>query len=214
MAFPYRILDGLENQIENKSMEQKKFITVYKEWFPFENWDPAEIVSNWDGVGGQVTTSNVSDQHPIVPLREDSLRVRYHILRQNDDSRYNRVAECEMACYSREECVCPEGCVLVSVTRVIPDGDDNVVEDHSVIDFEPSDEHKAFMDSELTLHATVQYVHVVTVIIIFSVWSQDKSYNVLCRWPYKLVIPIPETVGEIRERMRLEKVKRKKTSEI
>ena len=155
----YRILDVLRNQIENKSRKQKKFITLYQEWFPFENWDPADILSNWDGVGGpsQVTGSNVSDQHPMVPIREDSLQVRYHILRQNDDSRYNRVAECEIACYSKEECVCPEGCVLVSVTRVIPDGEDNVG-DHS-IDFDPTDEHKAFMDSELTPHATVQYVH-------------------------------------------------------
>lgn len=47
-------------------------------------------------------------------------------------------------------------------------------------------------------------MYMVLTVVSFPVRSRNSD-NLPCRWPYKLVIPIPETVGEIRERMQLEK---------
>jgi len=148
--FFFRTLDNLRNQIENPSRKSKKFITVYKEWFPHPNWDPADIKSNL-GDQSEVSNETFLDAHPF-KLDEDGLRVRYHIIRQTENEGSYRIAECEYACYSHEECQCPRGCVLVTVKKILPKLDAHIIDE---IEFQPTPAQENLMSGEVEKHTNL-----------------------------------------------------------
>lgn len=141
----------MRNQIENTSRKNKKFITVYTEWYPHPNWDPANIKSATLEDQSDCTNDSFLESHPI-NSDEDGLKIRYNIIRQTEDEGSYKIAECEYACYSREECQCPRGCVLVTVRKILPKTDENKID---IINFEPTSPQKSIMVGELDKHTNL-----------------------------------------------------------
>lgn len=131
-SFAPRILERLRKQIETSSTARKKFIDIYSLYFP--SWDPCAIK---DSVPTSIDDPGGQDRHPPLVIDDDGLKVRHYMIKKRDNGGFYKVAECAYACFSEEECTCPDGCVFVTVTRVLPQTDDEEPLDQ--IDFQPSE---------------------------------------------------------------------------
>ena len=90
-------------------------------------------------------------------MDEDGLKVRYYMFNMRDNGHFHVVGECEYACYSRNECICPDGCVMITVVKILSETDDMPLSPPD--DFTPLEHHIEFMRSPLHYQGNIWYVY-------------------------------------------------------